>query len=374
MAATPGQVPSQTPNEAAAAGGFPPPLPGQFPEQAAYGYPHPQGGYPSQGGYPTQAGYGYPHPQSQYQAPVNVMPDWETLANQEEERARRRRRMITAGVAAAAVLLGVGAGFAVINKTGGKADPVASGSPSATGKPSGKASGSGSAAPNSEATVPGDPNSLADASGQADLAIGPDAQVSKVQNGSVLRLRSNNNSHAQAAGKVVDVAGSFTIAAWVYNEAQEGPRTAVSQGDGTSYSFDLGRDVAANGKKSWVFRVQTVDGGADASVVQVTSENLNTVGEWALLTGTYDAGSKTIALYVNGQPASTTATAKVPGIWAGPGPFQLGRSRQHKLWAGHWAGVLGSIKIWNQALTPEQVATLKTNGVKEKPVASWLVG
>ncbi|MFD0570320.1 hypothetical protein ACFQ0T_15205 [Kitasatospora gansuensis] len=213
------------------------------------------------------------------------MPSWESLAEQEEERGRRRRRMITAGVAVAAVVLGVGAGFAVIHKTGGKADPVASGSPSATGKPSVKPSGSGAAAPNVEATVPGDPNSLADSSGQANLAIAPDAEVSKVPDGHVLRLRSNNNSNAQSATKVVDVTGSFTISAWVYNEAPEGPRTAVSQGDGASYSFDLGRDVAADGKKSWVFRVQTADGGADATVVQVASENLNTVGEWALLTG-----------------------------------------------------------------------------------------
>ncbi|MFD0570319.1 hypothetical protein ACFQ0T_15200 [Kitasatospora gansuensis] len=77
---------------------------------------------------------------------------------------------------------------------------------------------------------------------------------------------------------------------------------------------------------------------------------------------------------MNGQPAGKNSTAQVSGIWAGPGPLQLGRTRQHKLWTGHWAGVLGSIKVWNQALTSEQVATLKTNGVKEKPVASWLVG
>ncbi|MFJ8043006.1 LamG domain-containing protein [Kitasatospora sp. NPDC096147] len=385
VAPTPGQHPSQTPNEAAPAGAFPPVQPGQIPGQAAYGYPHPQsgypapGGYPAQGGYPSQDGYGYPHPQAQFQQfqqqPPNASPSWEQLADQEEQRVRRRKRTITAVVVAVAVALGVGAGYAVINKTDDEKTPtVAATSPTADGSSTAKPSGSATPGQGGSVTVPGDPNTLADLSGQANLAIGPDAEVSRVPDGHVLRLRSNNNSHAESATKVVDVNGSFTIAAWVYNEAPEGQRTAISQGDGASFSFDLGRNATQDGKKFWEFRVQTADGGADSTIVSVASENINTVGEWALLTGVYDASTKTVALFVNGQPASKSASAQVPGIWSGPGPLQLGRSRQHKLWSGNWAGVIGSTKIWNLALSADQIASLKTNGVKEKPTASWLVG
>jgi hypothetical protein len=248
-----------------------------------------------------------------------------------------------------------------------KAEPSASGSPSASPSTS-SSSSKGSNAP----TVPGQPNLLADHSGQANLVMGPDALVSQVQNGYVIRLRSNGNSFAQSAEQVIDVTKSFSVSAWVYNEAPGGSRSAISEGDGISYSFNLGRDDL-NGRKAWVFRVQTADGGADSTTYQVLSKDVDTVGKWVLLTGTYDAKKRTIALYVNGEPASST---KVPGIWAGRGPLQLGRARHHGIWGNYWAGVLGHILVWDQALTPAQVTSLKDggSGLNAKPIASWLVG
>ncbi|WP_345707332.1 LamG domain-containing protein [Kitasatospora paranensis] len=220
----------------------------------------------------------------------------------------------------------------------------------------------------------GQPELLADRSGQSNIAMGPDAQLSEVQGGWALRLRSNGNSFAQSANQVVDVTKSFSISAWVYNEAPGGSRSAISEGDGVSYSFDLARDDA-NGKQAWVFRVQTKDGGADGTVVTATAPTtLATVGQWALLTGVYDADQKAVTLYVNGASA---ATEKVGGgIWAGPGPLQLGRSRHHGIWGGSWAGVIGRILVWDKALNPTQVASLKGGGtgLSAKPSGSWLVG
>ncbi|GAA4852846.1 LamG domain-containing protein [Kitasatospora terrestris] len=361
-AAAPGPGPSATPPEPFPGGQPPVPQPG-------YGYPPQQGGY----GYPYETG-GYGYPQGQYGPPPAfpmqsgppTEPDWSALADEAEADAKRKRRRLTAAVVAVAVLLGVGAGVVVV-KTRHSGTPVADPSSSASASASASAGGGGSAA-----TVPGDENLLADRAGQAHLAMGPDAQVGKDKNGNVLRLRSNGNSFAQSADRLVDVTKSFSISAWVYCEAPAGARMAISEGDGVSYSFELGRDDT-NGKKGWVFRVQTADKGADSTAVEVMSASDTTSGQWALLTGTYDASSKTVALYVNGAPAGT---ATVPGIWAGPGPLQLGRSRHHGIWGNYWAGVLANVKVWDKALSPAQVASLKDGKADAgaKPTNAWLVG
>ncbi|MFF4343615.1 LamG domain-containing protein [Kitasatospora sp. NPDC001540] len=347
------------------------PAPGAAPQPDGYGYPHaavppPAYGYP-QGPYGQQVPYGPPAFPAQQDPGA---PDWEALAEEAAASSRRRRRLWTIGIVVVACLLGAGVGGVIIKNRGGhpEASSTSTASPGASGGPSGGASPSGNL-PSDAPTVPGQPNLLADHSGQANLGVSPDAQVSQVQNGYVLRLRSNPNSYAQSTDPVVDVSKSFSISAWVYNEAGGVSRAAVSQGDGVSYSFLLGRDDT-NGHKAWMFKVQTADGGADGTTVQVLSDNANTVGEWAQLTAVYDADQKSIALYVNGKLAGS---AKVPGIWAGPGPLQIGRTRLHSQWGNYWAGVIGHIRIWNQAIPAEQI---KGDGsaITAKPIASWLVG
>ncbi|MEV8094927.1 LamG domain-containing protein [Kitasatospora sp. NPDC085879] len=345
--------------------------PSEQASQAPAGQPFPpQAGFGAAAGFPSQAA---PQQQWQFQPPAaSSEPDWEALASQHEASSRRKKLIWTGAIVAGACVLGGAVGLVVMNGVH-KGDPQAGPSASASASPRPSGSGAASAAANSP-TVPGQPELLADKSGQSNIAMGPDAQVSEVQGGYALRLRSNGNSFAQSANQVIDVTKSFSISAWVYNEAPGGSRTAISEGDGISYSFDLARDDA-NGKKAWVFRVQTADGGADGTVVQaVAPDTVPTVGQWALLTGVYDAGQKSITLYVNGAQA---ATAKLNGgIWAGPGPLQLGRSRHHGIWGGSWAGVIGRILVWDEPLNPQQVASLKTGGtgLSAKPAGSWLVG
>ncbi|MEJ8640810.1 LamG domain-containing protein [Streptomyces sp. MS1.HAVA.3] len=263
--------------------------------------------------------------------------------------------------------LGVGAGLFIIDKTGKGDDKPGPGTSQAAPSTSGK----DSADPNSP-TVPGEPNLLRDRSGQINVALSPDAALGKVDNGNVLRLRSNGNSYAQAAEQVVDASKSFTVSAWVYNEADGGSRFAISQGDGTSYSFELGREDT-NGKKAWVFRMQTDEKGAASTAVAAFSDGYNTVRTWALLTGVYDAEGKTLTLYVDGKEAGKTQVAKT---WAGQGPLQMGRSRHHGIWSGPWAGVIGHVLVWERPLTADQVAALKGGKLDKeiKPVGSWLVG
>ncbi|WP_280717599.1 LamG domain-containing protein [Kitasatospora sp. MAP5-34] len=343
-----------------------------------YGYPPPQSPFPQQQPlqqqplqqFPMQqqppfANQGFGPAAQPFGAPSSG-PDWEALAEDHQARARRRKWMWTGGIVLTACLLGGIVGTAVLWSTHGKATPSASAS--GTARP-----GPVSTVPVNTPTVPGQPNQVADHTGRADLTVSPDASVDPVQSGGfALRLRGNSNSYAQSSAQVVDVTKSFTLSAWVYNEAKDGYRTVISQGDGVSYAFDLGRDDYG-GKTVWIFRVQTAAGGADATSFHAISPSVDTVGKWVLLTSSYDATQGIITLYVDGKSVALT---KVPGIWAAPGALELGRNRTHSGWGGPWAGVIGHVQIWKQALTDTQIGTLKDKGTipDAVPIASWLVG
>ncbi|MEW2400075.1 LamG-like jellyroll fold domain-containing protein [Streptomyces sp. NPDC046862] len=357
--------------EGAAAPGQDPWNPSSAPQPSAApsGYGYPQQEIPSgqQPGY-QQPGYqqaGHEPPPAYQQPSFSGGMDWEAMAERNEAQRRRRKRLWTGGIALVACLLGVGAGFLVVRHENGKPNPPASASSSPSTAPS---SSSGKKSP----TVPGQDNVLADKSGENNLALGPDAAVDDVGNGYAARFRSNVNSYAQSSTQLIDVSKSFSISAWVYNEAPNSPRSAISQGDGDSSSFNLGRDASGD-DRNWVFEVQTAAGGADSTTYEAkAAKSIGTVGEWVLLTGTYDAKAKTITLYVNDKKADST---KIRGIWAGKGPLQLGRARTHGVWGDYWAGVVGHIQVWETPLTPDQVADVHKGGSggDAKPVASWLM-
>jgi hypothetical protein len=325
--------------------------------------------------------------QQQPYAPAQAEPDWVRMANDLEARSRRRKLWLGAGAAVLCVLAVAGGTLAITGKSprpappaAGSAAPVApvapvapAASPSAapTPAPSRSAAPSPTRAPVTTPTVPGKPGLLADHSGQADLTIAPDAAAKSISGGWVLAGKGTANSYAQGAA-VVDVSGSFTVSAWVVNDAPSGSRSAISQGDGAFSAFDLGREDAG-GQKTWSFHLHTGSGPNDLAAARAKTASAAATGQFTLLTGVYDAAQHTVTLYVDGAPA---ATAKVTGTPAGTGPFQLGRSRTSGAWSAPWTGVLGHVQAWNRALTAAQVAKIKSDGgpgPNLPPVGAWLV-
>lgn len=349
--------------------GFPPGQPPQGGGQGGYGFPP---------GPSTAGGYGYPQPGGAnpyppgpggFQEPAGFtptpQPDWQALADRtESERSRRKMLFIALGVVA--VVLAAGGGYFVF----------AGGSDAPNDKPP-TASGSPSTSQNADAdspTVPGEPTLLRDRANNGPavrLAMSPGVELAKMANRDELRFKGGPESFAQGAEQAVDVTKSFTVTTRVYSVTETGSRMAISQGDGSSYSFELGFEVV-QGKKSWVFRIQTSEKGAAATAQQVVVEAPDALKKWTQLTGTYDAEKKTIALYVNDKPAGHT---QVTGIWAGPGPVQLGRARHHGIWSGSFVGSLDRIRIWDKALSPEQVQVLDSGKLSTlgKPTHAWLI-
>ncbi|MDK9500019.1 hypothetical protein QEZ40_005642 [Streptomyces katrae] len=361
------------------------PQPDPAPGSGGYGFPpqtpNPYQSGPAQG-QPAGGGFGPPpaQPEEPFHSPATApmaspsTPDWQAMADATEAQQRKRRRLTIGIGALALVLVAGGAGFFVLN--GSDDDPkdppavAASDSPSASGGPTSKGPDGSKNPEDDSPTVPGEPNLLRDRNGKMGIALGPGASLGELANRTEVRFKGAADSYAQGAEAAVDVTKSFTVSTRAYNVSESGPRMAVSQGDGDSYSFELGFEVVG-GKKAWVFRVQTGDKGQAATAQQVVADNVDTTRQWALLTGTYDAEKKTIALWVDDKQAGQ---AQVSGVWAGPGPLQLGRARHHGIWSASWMGPLDHIRIFDQALGQEQITGLKNNKLgKTKPTHSWLI-
>lgn len=329
-------------------------------------------------------------------APVRSEPDWQALADQHDARtrARRRRKLWMSGAGAVLGVAGVVAGAVAVTAKGDTSaksagapvsasaslspstspspspSPSASTSPKPTATATPTATPSPTRAPVTTPTVPGKSNVLADHTGHADLPMGPNAGLKSVSGGYALSLRGSTDSYAESADGAVRLDASFTVSAWVYNDAADGSRTAISEGAGTTSDVDLGRDDS-NGKKSWLLRVRTADG----TTAQVRSASTATVAQWTLLTASYDATAQTITLYVNGTSAGS-AQASGLATGTGSGPFELGRSRRKGAWTSPWAGVIGHIQVWDKALSPTEAARVKSSGgagPSAPPIASWLV-
>ncbi|MEY9870978.1 hypothetical protein ABH931_000432 [Streptacidiphilus sp. MAP12-33] len=291
-------------------------------------------------------------------------PDWNALAdrNAQEGRDRRLRRVTAAAVAGAFVVGGLaGWGLGRLGTTSEVAAPgpvaVRSSSAAAPTPASGPAVG---------------PRQLADGAGAAPFDLGLAASVRSVgatpgalghpgATAHVLWGVGDPDSYAATAGQVVDTGHSFTVSAWVLNKAAVDGRSAVSQGDGGYFGFDLGRDFWPHHNK-WTFKVQTAEGNQDGTVKAVYSTADSTVGQWVHLTGSYDARAHTIALWVDGKLQGTTT---VSGIVPEPGPLQLGRLTDQNRWADHWVGMIAGVQLWDAALTPAAAAATT-------PVHSWL--
>ncbi|QES55954.1 hypothetical protein DEJ51_18725 [Streptomyces venezuelae] len=386
--------------------GFPP----GPPAPAGYGYPTPSGGYgypqagqqpnpyqqdagPYQqdsGTYPQDAG-GYPQDAGAYpqdaaggqwsSAPAqpgftrlagpdlpggSQQPDWEAMADRSAAERRRKKLWMLGGAVTVLALLAGGGTFFLMSgdEDGQNAQPTNSASASPEPDDS-----KGPAA--YTATVAGDDTLLRDSYGGMGIRLGPDLKVGPLGKRFQVVGRGNANSWGQSAEPIVDVSKSFTVTARAYSSATKGSRIVMSQGDGESFSFELGVNEV-NGKQAWIFRVQTGDKGAAATTRTVTAEGLPVVKTPTLLMATYDAEKKAIALYVDGKKAGETP---VPPIWQAPGPLQLGRSKHHNIWTGAWQGALHNIKTYDMAFTAEQAAGYKEGKLEPapKPTHAWLL-
>jgi hypothetical protein len=162
----------------------------------------------------------------------------------------------------------------------------------------------------------------------------------------------NGTSGALAAGAAaVNTGADFTVSAWVRPKSASG--YVLSQDGAHQASFVLypGSD------NFWYFGMSQSDTGtATYDLVHNVTEGPVHYNVWQHITASYNAATKTMALYINGNPVfsgvrttSTTSTA---------GKLQIGDRQFNGTHTGYFNGEIANVQTWNQTLSPDQIADI----------------
>ncbi|OLF14983.1 hypothetical protein BU204_24045 [Actinophytocola xanthii] len=150
---------------------------------------------------------------------------------------------------------------------------------------------------------------------------------------------------------------SYSVAAWVKADRFTTGRsmTAVSQ-DGTANSgFYLQYDLT---QKKWAF-VRLPASQTDPTGYVVAAPRTPVPGTWVHLTGVFDAPSRTMSFYVDGEPAGVLRTGEA-APWSAEGPLVVGRGMYRGQQVDHWPGSVDEVQTYTRALAPEEIRSIVT--------------
>ncbi len=202
---------------------------------------------------------------------------------------------------------------------------------------------------------------LTQASGTAvtDSASGgqPATATGVTWTGSGASFTGSSGQQIATGGPVLDTTGSFTVAAWVnLVSASSSDQVVVSQDAGTDNGFALKYGASSGG---WQFTRPLTD-TADPSTANASSDSPAAAGTWTFLAGTYDAGTGTMILYVNGAAASSTGTDAAPV--AAHGPLVIGRGKWDGSGTAWFGGQIADVQVYPRALPASEVSALYALG------------
>lgn len=173
--------------------------------------------------------------------------------------------------------------------------------------------------------------------------------------GQSVTLSGQAGDYFATSTRVLDVAKSFTVSAWV-NAADLSTRSGVLSQDGDQ-SSGFALQYLETGK--WAFSLSSAD-VANPTLTSAVSTAGATAGSWTHLTGVYDAAAHTATLYVNGQ-AQQTVTATAAG---GTGPLVLGGAKSGAVRSYLLKGSIDEVAAFGRALSAADVTKLYAqNGV-----------
>lgn len=182
--------------------------------------------------------------------------------------------------------------------------------------------------------------------------------IGKFANGADLE-RSSTNYFYVADNATLSVTGNLTLAAWIKPESVTAATTFTILGkwDGANESYRLtqfGDEISL---------------AIDASSFSVTSPASNlATGNWYHVAGTFDPGSRRMAVYINGDlvaesvagPTSIGDTTEV---------FQLGGANHTASGTDLYDGVIDDARVYNRTLSKQDIENLYQFG--PAPVGSW---
>ncbi|CAM5662708.1 Ricin B lectin domain-containing protein OS=Kitasatospora aureofaciens OX=1894 GN=GCM10010502_25010 PE=4 SV=1 [Kitasatospora aureofaciens] len=165
--------------------------------------------------------------------------------------------------------------------------------------------------------------------------------------------------NAGAVNPGLDTSRNYSVSAWVKVNNTNGYQTAVSLTGDVASPFYLQYSKVFN---NWAFVAPSNDSQSPTawySAYDRTGRTGVTVGQWTHLTGTFNADTSTITLYVNGNAVGTD---KMPAGWKpAPGSLNVGGVTYNKATPGDLLnGAISDARAYPYALTDQQVNTLAT--------------
>jgi hypothetical protein len=149
---------------------------------------------------------------------------------------------------------------------------------------------------------------------------------------------------------------ALTVTAWVKTTDSSYSR------DGTGIQNILGKWVSGN--KSFDFRMQSgvlfvgISPGADSNGEGEESTFTISSDQWTHVAFTYDDSANTVVIYKNGVGQTFTNSVTMGGTPA----LQIGRLGWGGVTDRNWNGQIDDVKIFNYALTPQQIKTEYNSG------------
>jgi hypothetical protein len=175
---------------------------------------------------------------------------------------------------------------------------------------------------------------------------------------------------AVAATRVIDTRHSFTVSAWLNSGKAGESGSAVSEPGPDGSSFSLGIQTATQGRQSlgglhgvgslrpatwWTFEAPFSSGcssaqcGVRANMRYDDGRFDPRPGTWHHVTGVYDSGTQTIAIYVDGIPEDVE---HVFGIPSGRGPLTVGAGIDDYAPSDVFLGAIAGLRVYSRALSP----------------------
>ncbi len=164
---------------------------------------------------------------------------------------------------------------------------------------------------------------------------------------------SGSGQYAKTGGTVLNTAQSFSVSAWARITSTSASQVVAAQAGTSASGFILDYD---HGSNRWAFAGVSADVASPSTNFSLPSAAAPAIGAWTLLTGTYDAATRTASLYVNGVLQGTQVAAAP--TWNATGPLLIGAD-----WAGgaasaFLAGSISNVEAWQRVLQPGEVAAL----------------
>ncbi|MFE1322093.1 LamG-like jellyroll fold domain-containing protein [Kitasatospora phosalacinea] len=166
------------------------------------------------------------------------------------------------------------------------------------------------------------------------------------------------DGYAASATTSLDTGKSFTVSAWVKLNSLGANSTFVSQSGTSANGFQLYYSAYTHAFGFGRASADDTSGNFTSAYGPTTGATAPATGTWYHLTGSYDATTNQLTLYINGiQAATATYTGTT---WNATGPLQIGRRLYQSAYGEYLAGSVSDVQTHNTALSPTSISAIFT--------------